>query len=60
MDHPYVTLRQSKNLSVCDVSTAPPFFLGSLFKQWFTDTMAAGYGAEVGDDVKMFMKWMGL
>jgi hypothetical protein len=36
------------------------FLVFSVMLQWFTDTMAAGYGAEVGDDVKMFMKWMGL
>jgi hypothetical protein len=27
---------------------------------YFTDTMAEGYGAAVGADVLMFMKWMGL
>merc|ERR1719183_849057 len=34
------------------------FFAAMLM--YFTDTMAEGYGAAVGADVLMFMKWMGM
>jgi len=46
--------------SIANKAVAVYFTFFGVMMMFATRTMASGYGCEVGDDVIMFMKWMGM